>query len=315
MVYYDSELRKLQEEILEKERLDAQLADLLIQQDELKKRTAELEHQKFEEQEDVDRLKGRSLAAFFYRISGQMEDRLTIEEEEAYAAAMKYDAAAAELESVEQDIDRCRSRLAELRWCETRYQRALDAKKEAVRNSGRPEASDILSLEAQKTALESQQKEIDEAIRAGVRARDISQQLVGELESAKNWGTWDVIGGGFLTDMAKYEKLDQAQNLAQDLQSALRNFRTELADVKEEMSGDIQLNIGDFLHFADFFFDDIFSDWMVLDKISSSKERAEKTYDQIQKVLGRLRNLKDTILENMKTLDRKIEAIVTGTEL
>lgn len=315
MVYYDSELKKLQEEILEKERLDAQLTELLVQQEKLKKRTAELKHQKLEEQEDVDRLKGRSFAAFFYRISGQMEDRLTKEEEEAYAAALKYDTAAVELKSVEQDIDSCRRRLAELRWCGNRYQRALDAKKEAIRRSGRPEVSDLIQLEEQRTALESQQKEVEEAIRAGVRACDISQQLLGELESAKNWGTWDMIGGGLLTDMAKYEKLNHAQELAQELQNALRNFRTELADVKEEMSGDIQLNIGDFLHFADFFFDDIFSDWMVLDKISSSKERAEKTYDQIQKVLGRLRNLKDTILENMKTLDRKIEAIVTGTEL
>ena len=44
MVYFDSELKKLQEEILEKERLDAQLTELLVQQEKLKKRTAELKH-------------------------------------------------------------------------------------------------------------------------------------------------------------------------------------------------------------------------------------------------------------------------------
>ena len=97
----------------------------------------------------MDRLKGRSFAAFFYRISGQMEDRLTKEEEEAYAAALKYDTAAVELKSVEQDIDSCRRRLAELRWCGNRYQRALDAKKEAIRRFGRPEVSDLIQLEEQ----------------------------------------------------------------------------------------------------------------------------------------------------------------------
>ena len=64
------------------------------------------------------------------------------------------------------------------------------------------------------------------------------------------------------------------------------------------------------------FFDDIFSDWIVIpDKISASKGRAEKTYDQIQMILGRLQNLKNTVLNEQNILDRKIEAIVTGTEL
>ena len=69
-------------------------------------------------------------------------------------------------------------------------------------------------------------------------------------------------------------KLNSAQSNVQDLQTALRNFRTELADVKEGISADIHLEIGDFLHFADYFFDGLFTDWMVYDRISESKNKS-----------------------------------------
>lgn len=55
-----------------------------------------------------------------------------------------------------------------------------------------------------------------------------------------------------------------------------RGFRTELADVTEQVSGDLHLEIGDFLHFADFFFDGLIADWMVHDKIAESYDRAAK---------------------------------------
>ena len=41
MNYYDSELQRLQQEIMEKQRTDAKLSDLFLQQSDLEKRTEE----------------------------------------------------------------------------------------------------------------------------------------------------------------------------------------------------------------------------------------------------------------------------------
>ncbi len=41
MNYYDEELQRLQQEMMEKERADVKLADLYIQQNELEKKAAE----------------------------------------------------------------------------------------------------------------------------------------------------------------------------------------------------------------------------------------------------------------------------------
>ena len=269
MNYYDSELQRLQSEIMEKQRTDAKLSDLLLQQSDLEKKTEELEKTMQKEQDDVDRLNGRSLAAFFYRATGKIGEKLTKEEAEAYAASVKYEAAKNELQAVSDDIDYCQRRLSQLQDCEQQYEKVLEEKTEQIKKSGVPEAGRIMNLENEIAFLETQQKEIQEAVTAGNRALDITRKILEDLDSAKNWSTFDLMGGGLIADMAKYDRLNKVQDKIQDLQAALRGFRTELADVTERISGDLHVEIGDFLHFADYFFDGLFTDWMVYDKINS----------------------------------------------
>ena len=252
MNYYDSELQRLQSEIMEKQRTDAKLSDLFLQQSDLEKRTDELEKVKRKEQDDVDRLNARSLTAFFYRATGKMGEKLTKEEAEAYAAAVKYDAAKNELQAVNNDIEYCQRRLSDLQDCEQQYERVLKEKTEQIKQSGVPEAGRIMQIENEIAFLENQQKEIQEAINAGNQAFYIARKILEDLNSAKNWSTFDLMGGGLIADMAKYDKLNKVQDQIQDLQNALRGFRTELADVTERISGDLYVEIGDFLHFADY---------------------------------------------------------------
>ena len=94
MSVYDEELRALREQMERKRQLEAMLKDLRTQRQELTARVSELEKVKLEEQADVDRLEGHSLAAFFYGVIGKMDEKLTQERQEAYAARVKYDAGA-----------------------------------------------------------------------------------------------------------------------------------------------------------------------------------------------------------------------------
>ena len=70
MDYYDKELKRLQQEMMEEQRTDRKLSELYLQQAELEKKTAELEKAMHKEQADVDRLNGISLTAFFYKMTG-----------------------------------------------------------------------------------------------------------------------------------------------------------------------------------------------------------------------------------------------------
>ena len=109
MTYYDEQLQRLQAQTARAKQLEAMLRELRGQQAALSARVQELEAVKRKEQVDVDRLEGRSLAAFFYNVTGRMDERLDKERQEAYAARVKYDAAARELEGVESDLRRYES--------------------------------------------------------------------------------------------------------------------------------------------------------------------------------------------------------------
>ena len=310
MNYYDEELQRLQQEMMEKERADAKLADLYIQQNELEKKAADLKKIMEDEQEDVDRLNRKSLTAFLYRASGKMEEKLSKEEEEALAAVVKYDSAEKELQAVEEDIAYYEKQASGLPDCKLQYERMLEAKKEEIKESGNIEAGKILEMERQIAAIENRRKEVKEAISAGERARSIAEETLEGLQSAKNWGMVDLIGGGIMSDVIKYDKLKTVKDRTSALQMALRTFRTELADVSSRIEGPLQVEVGEFLHFADYFFDGIFTDWMVYDKIKVSQERAEQTYSQIQGILEQLRKMQEQLHTEEEQKRRELEQIV-----
>ena len=101
--------------------------------------------------------------------------------------------------------------------------------------------------------------------------------------------------------MAKHGHLDEAQNLVSELQGKLSRFKTELADI--QISANMQVNIDGFLRFADFFFDGLFADWAVGDRISQSQSSVSNTKDQINRMLDKLRSMEsatDAEISNLK---------------
>ena len=293
MTYYDEKLQQLQEQMARSKQLEAMIKELRNQRDSLTAQVRELESIKLEEQADVDRLEGRSLAAFFYNVIGKMDEQLDKERQEAYAARVKYDAAARELEGVEADLRRYESELSALRGCEHRYDEVLKEKADAIKAAGGSNGEEILKLEERNAFLESQKKELQEAISAGNAALSTTQQVLSSLDSAEGWGTWDLFGGGLVADLAKHSHLDEAQGAIEQLQSQLRRFKTELADVT--IQTDMQVNVDGFLRFADYFFDGLFADWAVLDKINQSQSQVQNTKSQIASVLSRLDSMMRTL--------------------
>ena len=308
MTYYDEKLKALQEKISRSRQLSSMLKELRGQRDTIAAHVRELEAIKVDEQADVDRLEGRSLASFFYNVIGKMDERLNKEREEAYAARVKYDAAARELEAIDGDIQRCESELSGLRGCEREYEATLQEKANAVKSEGGARAEEILKLEERHAYLESQKKELREAISAGNSARSTAESVLSSLDSAEGWGTWDLLGGGLLADMAKHSHLDEAQGAIERLQSQLRRFKTELADVT--IHADMQVNVDGFLRFADYFFDGLFADWAVMDKISQSQSQVQSTKNQIDSVLSRLNSMMCAAEREQAQTKSKLDALV-----
>lgn len=313
MSRYDDQLRQLQAQCARKKRLEATAAELRAQQSTYTARAQELEQSFREEQADVDRLEGRSLSAFFYNVIGKMDEKLTQEKQEAYAARVKYDAVARELAGIEEDLCRCEAELDTLRDCERRYAAVLQEKTQAVKAAGGATAAQILRLEERAAYLESQRRELEEAYTAGQDALSTIEQIEDSLSSAEGWGTWDLVGGGLIADLAKHSHLDEAQASVEFLQSQLRRFKTELADVT--IDADFQVSIDGFLRVADYLFDGIFADWAVLDRIHQSQAQVQNTKTQIYRVLNYLQTLMEQTAMERADLQREIEGLVSSVPM
>ena len=311
MTYYDNKLKELHDRCARASHLSSIVPELRSQKEYLESEVCKLEAIKNKEQADVDRLEGRSLAAYFYNVVGKLDHQLDKERREAYAARVKYDTAAQELAAVIDELNTAEAELRELIGCENEYQTLLREKAAAIKAAGGAKAEAILELETRLAALSSRAKELREAISAGGAAYGTASQVMKSLESAEGWGTFDLLGGGLISDIAKHSHLDKAQHAVNMLQSDLRRFKTELADVT--INADIQVSIDGFLGFADFFFDGLFADWAVMDRISQSMYRVSDTRDQIENLLHRLKRLSAENETKLADTRARLDELVLGS--
>lgn len=308
MTGFDEKLRRLQEQVARQEKLRAVVDELYRRVDDLTARERELAAARAQEQADVDRLEGRTLAAFFCGLTGSKEERLEQERQEARAAAVKHDAVVRQLRDAREELQARRDELDLLRGCEDRYQDALREKAQTVKREDPVQGAEILRLEEEIGRIDRQSTELAEAVAAGERALNRAERVLDRLGSAKGFGTWDLLGGGLLADMAKHSQLDQAQEEVELLQIDLNHFRTELADVT--IRADMQVQIDGFLRFADYFFDGLFADWAVMDRISRAERQASDTRAQIETVLSRLDQMGREAERTRAECKAKLDALI-----
>lgn len=312
MKYFDEELCRLQEQVTKKVHYESVLKNLYDQQRELQDKVRGLAQICRSENQDVEKLEGFSLAALYYFVIGKKDEMLDKERAEAYAAQVKHDAAQAELDSVAEEITKARETLLSLSGCEKEYEKIKEEKKAALKQSGSPEAEKIMQIEEEIAGLENRLKEITEAQAAGSEALRLAERIVTSLDKAEGWGTWDVLGGGLVSDIAKHSHLNEAQRNVEELQIKLRKYRTELEDVTVE--AEIEVGIGGFLNFADYFFDGLLADWMVLSKITKSKGQAETTGKKISMMQFKLNELKQSVERECEKKRAELDALVLNTK-
>lgn len=134
---------------------------------------------------------------------------------------------------------------------------------------------------------ELMKREIQEAIRAGERALVSLDEAQKELKSARNWGIYDMLGGGLLGTLIKHSKISSASSCLEEAQAHLRQFQRELKDVQG--MPDVHIEIGDFLTFADYFFDGLLADYMVQSKINEARSQTEQAISYVNSLLAELR--------------------------
>lgn len=126
-------------------------------------------------------------------------------------------------------------------------------------------------------------KEINEARTAAYDVLYLLREVERQLKGARNWGIYDMLGGGFLSTLIKHGKVDKAETLLRQVQAKLIILQKELGDVHVNSASEICLT--GFERFMDYAFDNILTDWIVQSKIQNSLKEVTAVIAEVQRVI------------------------------
>lgn len=148
-------------------------------------------------------------------------------------------------------------------------------------------------------------KNAKESILACDRALSSLERAVKSLESARGWGMWDIAGGGFLATAAKHSRIN-------DMRREIKNAEKEISALNASLSrvnlpSNIDVEIGAFATFADYFFDGLVADLFVQSKIRGSLNKLRDTYDKINRIQSALQTRLGDLNRELRNLRDKAD--------
>lgn len=296
----NNQIIQVKGKIRQKNKLDSQLQDYNNELTHIENTIKQLKGKLAEEKADVKKLESFHITNFFSTITGTKYEKLDKENREVLAVQLQLEEAEKTRDEISVSILDLRKKLNEVNSSEQLYEELLEKKELLIKNSDSRYADELYRLSEQEGEIQAYLKEIDEAINAGENAQQALTNAAESLNSASNWGTFDMLGGGMISSAIKHSRMDDASNHIHIAQSRMRNFQKELLDIDEMIH--VDMDVSGLLKFADFFFDGLIVDWMVQGRINSS-------LDQVQDQLAKVRNILRNLINEKTNLQNKLVEI------
>lgn len=253
-----------------------------------------------EETKDIEEAEGKSFAYFIRNVIGSQERKIEKEKQEQIEARYQLDKTAEQLEEA-------KANYVQLEFNVTKTRTELEELKNLLFISDPSYHQKVDEESKKRMGWRQELVEVDEAFSAGENILNRIDEALKHLSSANNWSTMDMLGGGFFTDMMKYDKIDEAENLMSKVESELRRYELELRDVEYEWNSSYEFISGG--HRAmDIFFDNIFTDISNNNKINKNISSLENLKQQILTVQNRLRKMKREIDEKIALSEQIYES-------
>lgn len=238
-----------------------------------------------QQRDKLDRLTWSNL---FHTLTLKKREQIDEWDEAVVRAKLKYEEAAATVEDMEEEIREKRQAILQLGDLRRKYNRLLEEKKQLMEEHGSVMNEKLYSTLEEKELLRAYLKELREAIHVGETVVSALQQAENSMNSARNWGTFDMLGGGMIATAIKRSNMNDGNSYIHEAQKRMRRFEKELKDV-QYYSQDLKVETGSLLTFADYFFDGLIVDWLVQNKIVNSLNEISNQIRSVNSILNQLR--------------------------
>ncbi len=264
---------------------------------------------------DVEQIQKESLSNTILKLIKKYEGKVVKENQEMLSAKLKYDEAVEKVNILKLDILSLGNNISEIKKQKQNYEDELKKREESIRSNTTTESYRIyIELKQEKELLTNQLYELEEAISAANRVTSTAYSALSQLESAESWATFDAwTRGGIISHIAKYDHIDNAQKDFNLLNSELKNFQKELLDINIDSTYD-SIEIDSSTRAVDFWFDNIFTDLSVRDKIQENIGTLTQLNTNINKAVSKLESNRAEIKKKLEDIELKKINLVKSIE-
>ena len=274
------ELRECKDNILLKETLEEKLVTLEDTYYKNNKVLERLEEKLNKEFKDVEKFNKISVVNIISTIFNFREEKLYKEEQEYLEAKLRYEEYRVTVEELKNDLETTKSRIESISNYEERYDELIQEKSELLKGLDLNKRLELEEIEDSINRYVKEGIEIKEAIDEAINCDFTVNSALKYLNDASGLATWDVLGGGAVTSIMKHDAVNSAKKEIERLGYAITKLEKELSDINMiSISGNFNNIESSYL--VDVFFDNIFTDISVSNKIDSS--------------LGSVRNVKNKL--------------------
>ncbi len=253
------------------------------------------------ESNDVEKLESFSFARIKAALSGNIEDDLAREKAERQAAEYAVAEARERLRGAQSEVESVAAQLRDLGDVTAQLRQAEQIREQFLLSVGGGAGERLTALAREMGVAQGRGQQVDEALQAAHHAAARLGEAHALLGNARSWASWDTFGGGgLITDMMKYDKIDKAAQLMRSADGALVHLSRELADVGVAGVGGI--GITELSRGMDVWFDNIFSDWAVRDRIIDAAARVNELGGWVNQMITYLTGQRTGVEDQIRAL-------------
>lgn len=297
----NEEFIKIELERNTQKKLNSKLSVIENEINKIEKTFEELKRKLSKEKKDVDKLESFSLSSIYYKMKGNIDEKISKEKFEFLEAQAKYIECEDYLKRLLSNKKGILNDLSKLGDLDLKYDDLLKKSSDYILSLNNEKSKKVSEILSKIKFISVEKKEIQEALLEGDNLIPYIDNAISALNSAKNWGIYDMMGGDLVATMAKRSKMNDASNSLNSIKIMLNRYNSELNDLSENIS--ISLNLDGFSGFMDYFFDNFFTDYFIQGKINSALDSSinlKKNVLSIQSKLTYKLKTYEIELENLK---------------
>lgn len=318
MAYDNAKLVELFEKVQRKNHLETVLKELRENIAQLEPEVRKLMTQMYIEQEDVEKLEGNGIKAFFTALSGKKTEKLEKEREEAYDAKKKYDAANFRLETMKNDLKKYIDEYNEVRYLEPDYEKAIKEKIEYIKEMKSPAAKKIAELDKQIDDVMKKNNELRHLRTLANRAIGTAEHMKTVLTQVKKLNTKDMLGmdmasSGQHVAREKHELMSQAETLNNNLFAELYDLEKQTRGVA--VKNNISIRTTKVGYIMDWQFDNFSQDLDTMISVNKALKNLDPVIEQVKEFVAPIIEKLSEEEAKQKELYRQRDEIVRNAEI